>query len=250
MNVALYGDTKRWAMTERRRGALQRDAQTLAIGPSALRWDEMKGLTITLDERTMPWAQTVRGTIRVRPTALFDTAYGLDAAGRHLWRPIAPMSQVEVKLDAPALSWSGHGYFDSNFGDEPLEAAFSTWEWSRTAHADQTSVLYDSRDIAGIENRMSLRFRPDGSVEDFEAPQRVELPRAFWRMPRSTRVAGDNAVSIASTLEDSPFYARSVLKNITALGAVMSVHESLSMPRFTLPIVQAMLPFRIPRVLG
>ena len=250
-NVALYGrDKRRWAMTERRLGSLHRAHDSVGIGRSAMKWDEKSGLTIIINERSMPWGRPVRGTIKLTPEAIFDTAYTLDEAGKHLWRPIGPRSRVEVSLDHPDLKWSGHGYFDSNFGDEPLESAFSTWDWSRTDHRAHTSVLYDSRDLAGKESRMSLRFRPDGSVEPFATQRKVALPRAFWRMPRATRAEHDGAISVVQTLEDSPFYTRSVLKTATPAGDVMSVHESLSMPRFTLPIVQAMLPFRMPRVLS
>ncbi|MBY0611288.1 MAG: carotenoid 1,2-hydratase [Beijerinckiaceae bacterium] len=250
-NVALYGrDKRRWAMTERRLGSLQRTRDSIGIGRSAMKWDEADGLTIIVNERSTPWARPVRGSIKLKPEAIFNTAYRLDAAGKHLWRPIGPRSRVEVSLDAPDLNWAGHGYFDSNFGDEPLEAAFSTWDWSRTTYPDHTSVLYDSRDPAGGESRMSLRFRLDGTVETFDAARKVDLPKAFWRMPRATRAEHEGRVEVVQTLEDSPFYARSVLRRATPAGDVTGVHESLSMPRFTLPIVQAMLPFRMPRVLG
>ena len=248
MNVALYGrDKRRWAMTERPAGALFRDAAGLRIGRSALSCDATSGLTITLDEVSMPWMRAIRGTIRLVPEAVFDTAYRLDAAGQHIWRPIAPLSRVEVQLDAPALRWSGHGYFDSNFGEEPLERAFSTWEWSRTTHPSHADVLYDSRDLTGEQHRLSLRFAADGTVTPFEAERLVGLPKGLWRMPRSTRIAGEGEVGVTRTLEDSPFYTRSQLTTRTAAGEVSAVHESLSLPRFSSPIVQAMLPFRMPR---
>ena len=47
------------------------------------------------------------------------------------------------------------------------------------------------------------------------------------------------------TLEDTPFYARSVLVN----GSDLTMHESLSLDRFRSPWVQVMLPFRMPRTL-
>ena len=37
LNVALYGATRRWTMTERGRASLQRTATSLRIGPSAMR---------------------------------------------------------------------------------------------------------------------------------------------------------------------------------------------------------------------
>mgnify|MGYP000753538193 CR=1 FL=1 len=54
LNVALYGPRgKRWAMTERGRGAVQRTATSLSIGPSQMRWDRDE-LTIEIDERSAP----------------------------------------------------------------------------------------------------------------------------------------------------------------------------------------------------
>ena len=49
------------------------------------------------------------------------------------------------------------------------------------------------------------------------------------------------------TLEDAPFYARSVIATRLRGEDVTAVHESLSLDRFRAPWVQAMLPFRIPR---
>ena len=49
------------------------------------------------------------------------------------------------------------------------------------------------------------------------------------------------------TLEDAPFYARSQLSARLFGETVDVMHESLSLDRFRRPIVQAMLPFRMPR---
>jgi carotenoid 1,2-hydratase len=52
---------------------------------------------------------------------------------------------------------------------------------------------------------------------------------------------------VKRTLEDAPFYARSQL-SAKLFGETADVmHESLSLDRFRMPIVQAMLPFRMPR---
>ena len=49
------------------------------------------------------------------------------------------------------------------------------------------------------------------------------------------------------TLEDTPFYARSLLDTHLLGQAAVAVHESLSLARFRSGWVQAMLPFRMPR---
>jgi carotenoid 1,2-hydratase len=50
-----------------------------------------------------------------------------------------------------------------------------------------------------------------------------------------------------TTIEDTPFYARSTLKTVWHGQPVQAMHESLRLDRFVTPIVQAMLPFRMPR---
>ena len=50
-----------------------------------------------------------------------------------------------------------------------------------------------------------------------------------------------------ATLEDTPFYNRSLVAAHWQGQPVLAMHESLDLGRFTQPIVQAMLPFRMPR---
>ncbi|WP_272840320.1 hypothetical protein [Rhodoplanes sp. TEM] len=250
LNVALYGETRRWAMTERGRAALRRDASSLAIGPSGLAWDGTT-LTITIDETTVPVPSRLRGTVRVRPAALTGASFALDDAGLHLWRPIAPCAAVEVDLARPELAWRGHGYLDSNRGETPLESAFVSWDWSRAALTDGAAVLYHAirRGAAGAtdERALALRFDRGGGVTPFEAPHRIALPDTLWRVPRETRADTPDAMTVTETFEDSPFYARSLLTGTLLGEPVAAVHESLSLDRFAAPWVQAMLPFRMPR---
>src|ERR1700744_596065 len=100
LNVALYGARKRWAMTERRTDAVQRGADFLAIGPSALQWDGST-LTVTINEVTVPVPHRLRGTLRLHPCALETRSLALDLASRHSWQPIAPCARVELKMDRP-----------------------------------------------------------------------------------------------------------------------------------------------------
>jgi carotenoid 1,2-hydratase len=52
---------------------------------------------------------------------------------------------------------------------------------------------------------------------------------------------------VIDMLEDTPFYERSVLKSSLFGEDVISVHETLNVPRLVSPVVQYMLPFRMPR---
>jgi carotenoid 1,2-hydratase len=49
------------------------------------------------------------------------------------------------------------------------------------------------------------------------------------------------------TLEDTPFYARSLLQSSWCGERVTAVHESLSIPRLDSALVRLMLPCRMPR---
>ena len=248
LNVALYGPSGRWAMTERRRAALSRGASWLAIGPSALSWDG-NALTVTIAETGAPVPRPVKGTVRLYPEALETRVVAIDHAGRHRWSPIAPCARVEVALERPNLSWSGRAYCDTNSGDAPLEADFAQWHWSRASLANGTAVLYDVTPREGGGRSLALRYDRAGGVAEFPLPPRVPLPATLWRVARQTRADAGHAPVLRETLEDAPFYARSVLETRLCGEAATAVHESLSLDRFRAPWVQAMLPFRMPRAL-
>jgi carotenoid 1,2-hydratase len=157
---------------------------------------------------------------------------------------------VEVAFDN-GLKWSGNGYFDWNSGVVPLEESFRRWDWSRASDANGATIFYDVTLKDGRDEGLSLFIRPDGSIEEFEPPALCPLPRApIWRMPRGTRSEGGAGGRIVKTLEDTPFYARSIVAARVAGRPVTAMHESLSLERFVLPVVQLMLPFRMPRRAG
>jgi carotenoid 1,2-hydratase len=248
MNVVLYGDRSRFAMTERRAVSLSRSADHIAIGPSAMHWDGT-ALTVRIDERGAPLPQRIRGTVRLEPRGFTAGPFHLDRAGRHRWWPMAPSARVEVAFDQPGLRWNGGGYFDTNDGDEPLEAAFTRWTWCRADLPDGAAILYDVHHRAGGGQNLSLRFNTDGSRRDIRPPPPAMLPETgFWRMPRSTRSDSGRA-RVLATYEDTPFYARSLLAATLDGEPVRAMHESLSLDRFRNPLVRLMLPFRMPRPL-
>jgi carotenoid 1,2-hydratase len=249
LNAVLYGEGgHRWAMTERGRNAVRRDARSLAIGPSALAW-EGDALVVRVDEVTAPIPLRLRGTIRVHPLMATGHAEELDGPGRHRWWPISPLARVEVALERPALAWSGTGYLDANAGEESLENGFVDWDWSRAPVGREAAILYDVRRRDGSERSLALRFRGDGTVERLGPRPRVALPRTrWWRVPRQTlSEEGQPAARVLRTLEDTPFYARSVIETQLLGRTLPMMHESLALDRFRANWVRAMLPFRMPR---
>ncbi len=248
INVAVYGAGHgRWAMTERGRSRVRRDASSLCIGPSTMRWDG-DALVIEIAELTAPLPSRLKGVVRLHPAALVDRSFALDAAGRHRWRPVAPCARVEVELSHPALRWHGAGYLDSNTGERPLEADFSQWNWSRATLADgRCAVLYDVARRGAPELSLALEFDRCGGVAAFEPPPPAGLPRTRWRLDRSTRSDPAHGARVLRTLEGAPFYARSLIESHLLGEPVTAVHESLSLARFDTRWCQLMLPFRMPR---
>ncbi len=245
INVALYGPGGRWAMTERGRGQMQRDSNSFVLGPSRLDWDG-QCLHIRLDEISVPWLKPLRGHIRLWPEQLLNFSVALDSAGRHHWGPLAPKARIEVDLHQPDLRWQGHAYLDSNEGTEPLEDAFHAWDWSRTHHADgSTEVTYDLHGPDREDRLLRLRFDAAGAVTELPPVDHQPLPKTGWRLSRRARSATPPVV--AQQLEDTPFYQRCVLSRPDLGPDTHTFHESLSMPRFVSPVVQAMLPWRMPR---
>lgn len=247
LNVAIYEkDRKRWAMTERRRERIARTDNEFVIGPSSITWDG-EALTFRIDEITNPVPSRLQGTVRVYPTALTGEGFALDAGGQHRWRPIAPCARVQVDFQQPAVRWLGDGYFDINSGDAPLEQAFSSWQWSRASTRDGTIICYDTCTRERGDCSLALHFGRTGAVEHLASLSPTRLPATGWRISRTAR--GDNAqpIIVRRTLEDAPFYARSHLSARLFGKAAEIMHESLSLDRFRMPLVQAMLPFRMPR---
>jgi len=247
LNVALYGHPRRWAMTDRRAGALRREADTLAIGPSRLHWDGT-ALTIDIEEVTAPLPSRLAGRVRVLPEAVSTRAFVLDAGGRHLWQPIAPRSRIEVAMTHPALRWSAPAYFDTNTGSAPLEEDFAAWDWCRAPLREETAILYNARRSDGSEQSLALRVRRDGGVEEFAPPPPARMARTRWLLPRPTRAEGGAAQAVR-TLLDAPFYARSEIRTRLLGEEAKAVHEYLDLKRFRSPLLYPMLPFRVPRAL-
>lgn len=248
MNVVLYApDRKRWALTERPRAKVSRDAETLAIGPSTMRV-EGDTVVVDFDERTMPIPGRLKGSVRLHLSGATKRNFALDAEGRHRWWPIAPASRAEVRLESPGVSFSGPAYFDTNEGSRPLEADFDYWNWSRAPTRNGAAVLYDVLRADGSKRLIALDIDRDGEARALPDLPLSPLPKGpIWRMPRETRCDEAGAAQITRTLEDTPFYTRSMMRTRLLGEETHAMHESLSMPRFTRPWVQMVLPFRMPR---
>jgi len=235
-----------WSLTERGRDRLRQTPDTLTIGPSSVSW-RGDALIFEICEITVPFPTRIVGTVSVHPSAVNARSFDLDADGRHHWWPIAPFARVEVRLERPALRWSGVGYLDSNFGNEPLEAAFVKWHWSRATVGDGTFILFDVTPNTGGDRSLALQVDRQGQIDEREPLPRKKLPVTRWLLPRATRADAAISPTILKTLEDAPFYARSTVASQLWREPVTMIHESLSLARFRNPLIALMLPFRMPR---
>jgi carotenoid 1,2-hydratase len=246
MNVAVYSRGRRsWSLTERR-GAY-RDANVLAIGPSNVR-NEGGRVVVSIDEVTAPLRRPIRGTIVLDPVALSGTPHALDAAGLHTWWPIAPYARVSVDLSEPSLRFEGGGYLDANAGDEPLEDAFVSWNWSRMPVGRGALVSYAVQRRDGGQRKLDLLFDQDGATSPVEGLVGHDLPNTDYRLARETRAERWTRPALVETLEDTPFYSRSSVRSTFRGHTDLAMHESLSLDRFRSRWVQALLPMRIRRV--
>ncbi|MEO1493305.1 MAG: carotenoid 1,2-hydratase [Pseudomonadota bacterium] len=246
INVALYGPGGRFTMTERGEGALSQSRDVFRVGPSALTWrgDE---LLIDVDEISNPVPWRVRGQIRVKVPAVTGIEATLTPDGAHIWRPFAPTAGIEVDL-GPSATWTGHGYFDANFGTRALEADFSYWTWGRFPTPDGTMAFYDAARRDGTALDLALRFGADGRVSPVKAPPLTRFARNPWLVRRETRAdPGCRPVEVTPMLH-APFYSRAAVRTRIDGHETIGVHEALDLDRFASPLLKPMLAVRVPRV--
>jgi carotenoid 1,2-hydratase len=259
VNLALYDiqhGQHTWALTEHAQFA--REPDRLRVGSTSIAWTESGELLIEIDEHQTRFfgrrGAPLRGRVRLRPTALFGPRVELDrwrAEPRHRWYPVAPHARVEVEFETPQLRFSGSGYHDVNAGDEGLEHAFRSWNWSRCELGDNTIIAYDVVDLEGRPHARAWRFEPaNGAIEDI--PERAlgpasALPTTRWRVDRAIRSDVDRPPRLRCTLEDTPFYSRSLVDVQLRGRTGVAVHESISLQRFASSWVEFLLPFKIRR---
>jgi carotenoid 1,2-hydratase len=236
-----------WAFSEYGKARVERAADSFRIGENEVGWQD-GNLVVSFAEKTALTRRPLRGTVTVRPDRIVDHRVGLDTAARHTWCGVAPHARVEAVLEAPQLRFSGSGYHDANFGSEPLEDGFASWNWSRVDLGDRTAVLYDVRQRDGTRVDRGLSFDAQGAVKPVNAPTRVDLPGTGWRVPRVIRVDDGGSARVVRTLEDTPFYSRSLVDTQLLGESATAVHESLDLDRFRSRTVQLMLRFRMRRV--
>ncbi len=234
-------------MTDRNAGALKLSEDRFEVGPSAFEWDGTS-LTITVDERSVPHFDRVRGTIRLHPEGLTDIEVPLHDDGSHIWRPFAPNARIEVALNKSGWTWSGHGYFDANFGTSALEDDFDYWTWGRFPLRDGTACFYDATRRDGSDDlAVSLLFDKSGGVSAMAAPPMAPLRRSLWAVRRETRADIGSKPRQVKSMLDAPFYCRSAVETEIHGARSVGIHEALDLRRFASPLLKPMLAVKVPR---
>lgn len=233
-------------MTDRGRGALQQSENTFTVGPSSLHWDG-DTLVIDVDEISNPIIARVTGQIRVKPSGITGVELPLTPDGAHVWRPFAPTAEIEVNLKQKGWQWSGHGYFDSNFGTRALEADFSHWCWGRFPLKDGSACFYDAQYRDGNTLDVAVKFGLDGSVQPMEAPPVTRFKRSAWMVRRETRADPGTTPKQVQFMLEAPFYSRAGVETTINGERSRGVHEALDLDRFRGPWLMPMLAVRVPR---
>jgi carotenoid 1,2-hydratase len=250
INVATYGPGGRFTMTDRGRGALRQSPDTLTVGPSSMRWDGSR-LLIEIDEiGALPMVTRVRGRITVTPSAITSVELPLTPDGAHIWRPFAPVADISVELEAKGWQWTGHGYFDANFGIRALEDDFSFWTWGRYPTRAGATCFYDATRRDGSELGHGFAFERDGSAREIAPPPRTRFRRSLWAVARETRADPGYAPHQEMNMLDAPFYSRSMVRTRIDDEETVGVHEALDLVRFRSPLLKPMLAVRVPRRRG
>jgi carotenoid 1,2-hydratase len=234
-------------MTDRGESALRQTPDSFTVGPSSLNWtgDE---LVISVDEiGSPPLVSRVRGTIRVRPTALTSVELPLTEDGAHVWRPFAPTCAIEVDLEAAGWQWNGHGYFDANFGTRALEQDFSYWTWGRFPTGRGSTCFYDATRLDGTSLGVGVKFDDCGHARSIVPPPKTPLKRSLWALRRETRADEGFQPHQVQSMLDAPFYSRATVKTKIDGEETIGVHEALDLKRFRSPLLKPMLAVRVPR---
>lgn len=247
INVVTYGPGGRFCMTDRGRSALRQAQDSFTVGPSSLHWHGTK-LDIEVDERAAPpQIGRLTGRITLRPNALTGVEMPLTDDGAHVWRPFAPVGDIEVDLNGAGWQWSGHGYFDANFGTRALEEDFSYWTWGRFPNAGGAACFYDATRLDGSELAQAVRFDRSGAAEAMPIPPKAPMRRSLWTVRRETRADAGYRPQQVLPMLDAPFYTRSAVRTQLNGEQMVGVHEALDLRRFRSPLIKPMLAVRVPR---
>jgi carotenoid 1,2-hydratase len=240
VNFALYqgGERRLWVLSEYDGAALEDGGRTLRIGRSTIGYGPSGDLRVQVRERTAPWGRPAEATLTLTPRCQSYPELALDPKGRHFWRPLAARADARLVLPLDGLALQGHGYHDTNHGEEPLGRSLTGWRWSRVHRSDATYIDYhvdgESRPIQVVASERDLVLIRGDRPAPFPEHSTWGL-----KVPKLVR-AGKEVLSTGTLLEGAPFYARYEARERGAhvLGEVADFR------RFHSPFIRWMAHFR------
>lgn len=259
LNVAIYDlQSSRaraknvWSLRERSISEGDRSAHELQLKTSCVAWNG-DALVVDVDERTTPFGRPIRGRVTLRPEVLPGHKHILDFDERHAWWPVAPLAKIEVDLREPDVRFVGSGYHDANAGSVPLEASFDTWSWARARtdgggvrKREKAFVTYDILDTEGRSTSVAWSIDTRGRLVSLEPSSRLgRLPTSTWGLAREARSDAGHQARVLRSLEDGPFYARSLVATTLGGERVTAMHETLAADRLARGWVRFLAGFRM-----
>jgi carotenoid 1,2-hydratase len=197
VNFALYrqGVRQAWVFSEYSR--VRHEGASLRIGRSCL--SQVDGrVHASIDERMAPFGPRVRAELALEPLCHAGTEVALLSGESHRWQAVMPRALAQLSVPALGVDGVGHGYHDTNWGDEPLGKGLKGWVWSRSHGEEATHIEYQAW---GAPQAIGVVAERNQVVLDRHPAPQSRPRRSAWglELPPVTR---------ARTLESSPFYAR------------------------------------------
>ncbi len=242
----MYGSGWRWTMTERGEKSVLLDENSFSVGPSKFQWVN-NHLEIIINEISNPHFDRIKGIVKIKPDYISEIEIPLTSDGNHIWRPFSPNAKIEVDIEKKGWQWSGHGYFDANFGLRALEQDFSYWTWARLPTSNSTATIYNAKLRDKSEVEVGLNFLQNGQIKIFSPPKNKSLSRSLWLVKREIPCEDRFTPKQVKHMLDTPFYTRSAVKTKILGEESIGVHETLDLNRFSNPLIKPMLAVRIPR---
>ncbi|KIY73949.1 hypothetical protein CYLTODRAFT_485083 [Cylindrobasidium torrendii FP15055 ss-10] len=118
---------------------------------------DMSTYSITLDAAD----NGISGTISLSATAPAHYPCSPASVGQSMevlpgvgWANAVPDARatIDLSINGKAFSFTGSGYHDKNWSDEPFDANVDVWLWGRGSLGDYTVVWFDAIDTQGNEH--------------------------------------------------------------------------------------------------
>jgi carotenoid 1,2-hydratase len=258
VNVAVYREGKRttWCFSEYGSDRFEWRTDGVRIGGSFFETGADGSLRVYVDERCTLTKEVVRGVLRFHPDGDGPWAPLNLAGDAHQWRARAPRASVRVQLDAPRISFGGHGYHDENWGREPPSNALRSWSWGRGSFGQRTQIFFDATTVDGQRTFSLVDSERGVSVERLPARDLRGNHRCWMLpLPKATLVGNDDAgvprfFRLERDLEKAPFYYRALglfPSPDGGGGAQLGMMEHVDFARFRNPVVQRMVALRVAR---